>query len=271
MLERVRIFDEESWIAYNFEHFQKWRVVAKNVIEEARTLYCRFSLYQSLGWSQNGAEDGTRTLRNILEEEEVSIQCFMGVLNKWMGSYSQLKSTLNTLYIVGGPRTYAETFCNSIANIFACMVTCDLHQSNLDTIFEMAQQIKILYFPPSKAAKVDNPYLTSILSGRQMNVIVGGKMLRVPQIKCLVRLQEMPGMDDLPTSKDQHFIIHFQEEVSEPINFTVHELRKLMLTYMENETTAGRRAPTVCINEYSVLCSSRAEHECIQCSRLYLF
>lgn len=272
LLEKVRIFDEETWIAYNQEHYQKWRVVASSVLEEARCLYCRFSLYQSIGvYDEFNDDDGTRTLRNVLEEEEISIQSFMGVMNRWMGAYTQQKTVLNTLYIVGNSRSYAEAFCNSLCNIFACVMTCDLHQKDLSALFEVANQTKALYFPPSKPGKIENPYIKTLLSGRQMNVAHGGKIIKVPQIKCIVRLENMPNLDDLPTSKDQHFVIRFQEEVDGPVNFTIHEFRKLMTTYIDNENSSGRAVPSICNNEYSVLCTARAEHECIPCSRIYLF
>lgn len=272
LLERIGIFDVETWMNYNYEHYEKWRIVADSLLQEARNYYCKFPLYQSLGVSENNNRDASRVLLSIVENEGFSPQCFMGIINRWMGSYSQVKSSLNTLYVVGGPRTYAETFCNSIVNIFSCVVTYDLHQAKHDSLFMMANQIKMLYFPPTKQQRVDNPYITSILSGRQFMVTVGEKMLRVPQIKCLVRMNELPNMEDLVTSKDQHFIICFKEEVQQPINFNVHEMRRHIKTYLQNELEAENRTPTICNNQYSVLCSvTNSNFECHRCSQLYHF
>lgn len=267
----MKIFDEESWIEYNYEHYEKWRIVAKNLLEEARTFYCKFSLYQSMG-NRIDNNDTSRTLLNIIETEEFSPQSFMGVLNRWMGAYSQIKQSLNTLIIVGGPRTYAETFCNSLLNIFSCVITCDLHQKDFTPIFRMASQIKMLYFPPTSTKNIENPHTNMLMSGRYFMVPVDDKLVKVPQIKCLVRMEESPDWGYIKLAPQQHFIIQFKHEVRNPINFNIQELRRLMKRYLENDTAAGNRTPTICSNEYSFLCSTaNYDYECDTCSRVHVF
>lgn len=270
LLERLGIFDEETWITTNREHYAKWKFIAESMLRSARKSYCQYSLYQTLITTENTPDSIIQhpQLERMLEAEGFCLHTAIGAIYNWMTQYSiaQIRSTCNTIYVVGNPMTSAEAFANSLVRMFSCVATLDMGDKKCAAVLKYANEVKMAYFPPS-TKKFSNVYYNTMLTGRKFTFYSDDGPITVPQIKCVVRLNELPDPESLPTSKHQHAIFYFTEQGSK-FSFTSFELKRYFDRY--KMAKAYYQRDILCTNDYGALCSAnRADVNCPSCSQLY--
>ncbi|UKS51817.1 ORF12 [Falcon aviadenovirus A] len=277
-LETARIFNEEDWLRWNRENYHKWKAVASVILRQARIIYCQYSLYQSLCHDEiaipNHYMSTSNNLRAMLERAGFNVIPTVYAIYRWMAHFaiSSIHSSTNTLYVVGEPDSDAETFCNSIVEMMHCVVTTNINKLNVKEIAQSYNQIKMLYFPPiTHDIPFKDPIVNTILAGRPISTLVDGDVVKIGQIKCLVRLKTLPPIHSLPTSPNQHIILHFTER-GEGIGFKGSELKRYVDRYIRAPNTVSNRLNEdfTCRNPYGAICSlAKVDIPCKICCTFY--
>lgn len=258
-LQKRSIFTETEWRCVDAEQYARHGASASHcqlLLREARKIYCGYSLYQTL---MNNSRfqfppGGNRRLLNIAEREGFNLTSLVYMVGKWLSDYklSQLRETLNTIYIVGNPTSCADIFANSLIRMFHCVLTAHLNEFKLDDFIPVRDTTKLIYFPVVQHdLPFRNPFVNEILKGHAFSVPHRGDLVDVGEIKCIVRLNSLPKPDTLPTNPQFHLILRFETE-SDGISFLPCELVEYLRQIRELEGENDLE----CKNEFGVLCST---------------
>ncbi|AFC40564.1 protein ORF12 [Goose adenovirus 4] len=275
LLEKLRILSEDDWndssnsLSERFKHVNQSIVV--DLLKDAREKYCSFTLYQSfIQYCDCNSRSliEARHIKNICDNQGFNIVTFTKMIATWMWDYSVsgMKTSKNTLYIVGDATTPAETLCNSIVNMFKCVHTADINNMDVNLLAKTYKETKMLYFPAIvNGMSFSNPVVNQILNGRDLQLVTEKGPVTIPPIKCLVHLTSLPNMLRVPTSYNQHFVI----DLKTPMELNAiyhHELRSII----QSVSLAVDELDLDCQNPYAILCSSDDENmRCPACSRSY--
>lgn len=275
LLERLRIFTEEEWKESSNAISDKLKSInaplVNEILKQARERYCSFSLYQSFIHycdCNNTSIIEARNIKQICDTEGFNIVTFAKMIATWMWDYSitGLKVSKNALYIVGDSKSPAEMICNSIVNMYKCVHTVDINNIDVKELCEIYKEIKLIYFPSTfNTLPFTNAIVNNIIRGRETQLITPGGPVTIPPIKCIIHLNSMPHLMRVPSSTEQHYIIHF-ENISETRVLFHHELRSII----QAVALAVDELDMDCSNPYGVLCAnSDPSMRCNACSRYY--
>ena len=210
----------------------------------------------------------SRRLLACIEKEGFNLITFSYMLGKWFSDYSlsRLCTTLNTLYIVGTPSSAADAFVNSLLRMFHCVLTAHLNEFNFSDYVPIKDKTKLIYFPAlHHEFPFKNPLVNEMLKGRPFNVAYNGEQVEIPEVKCIVRLNNLPRPDHLPTSPKFHLILQFESE-NEGLSFLGSEIAEYLSIVKELESDRELD----CKNEFGVLCStSWIDPPCITCRQRF--
>lgn len=268
-LESRRVFNDTDWKHYNSDLYYKWLNYTGFILRKTRELYCNYSPYQSICHDVSLATCRLMmradALKTILESEGYNLCVAVYAIYRWLSHYSIscVTNAINTLYVVGGAETDAETFCNSIVQMLHCVVVGDINALDIKDIAKARDQIKMLYFPPVADKPFQNPIVNTFLAGRRISTVLDGDIVTVGQIKCLVRLKSLPPLNALPTSHQQHIILQF-DQVGTGVGFRPYELRR----YIDTILHSIENSDFICKNAFGAICSSGINDvSCITCAR----
>ncbi len=276
MLQKNCIFFEEDWKLFSLETFQRFNYAAETIMSSARKMYCGYSLYQSICQSppppnniRASGLSNTR-LQFISDREGFNRTAFMQAIGQWMWNYSisGLRNCVNTIYIVGDSGTDAETFCAALTQLFHCVLTADIKKLDMASFSDTADEVKMIYFPSACGQpQFKNPLVNSLLCGRELTVMnKEGKLRKISPLKCLVHLNNMPPLNSLPTSKEQHFIFWFKKP-STGYCFFLREIKRYLVALIDENQDDIR-----CMNDYGVLCSRyTSDIVCTNCAKPDIF
>lgn len=270
-LQQRFIFTEDEWSAADPHQFKRHLDYSSEILAEARRIYCSYGLFQTLelSYKEGGLpKSPTRHLLRLALKEGFNPPVLMHTLGLWLDafSFSGLRDTINTVYIVGDQDTNADIFGHSLAKIFQCVLTADINHFDL-TQFSLCQhETKLLYFPLSMGQPpFQDPLVNTILQGRDTTVMVHGELVTIRSTKCIVRLRSYPNPQRIPTNHKQHIILHFEKETS-GYAFTGHELAEYLLRIK----TTMQEIDLTCKNPYGALCSTCSiDPPCETCAEAY--
>ncbi|APO40942.1 ORF12 [Pigeon adenovirus 2a] len=261
-LHEHRLFSRKSWLTFDKSHYELYQHVAKELIYEAKKLYCSFALIQSLmqefrtplhrPYIRTPLEDGFKAL---CDSEGFNLTVMVNAIRMWMHAPLEDEFLLktNTLYVVGDSTTDADAFTTYLLKYFDLIVTADLNQFDPFQYLPGRKVIKMLHFPLTTGLQsFNNPYVNTLLRGKEVNLPVKKNIKSMGPYKCVVRLRQVPKPNLLPTNSREHIIISFASGNPDTY-FHPAELAR----YIQKLREVHVRAELVtCKNDFNCICSS---------------